>query len=92
LNPTIVGGVNFQYIDEENSIVSYANLDPSVNTIENIANLTPFYETVVGPNNSVQENLDLLEIIFGIGRDLIIAIKTSGAIAGAVSVQWFEQQ
>jgi hypothetical protein len=65
LNPTIVGGVNFQYIDEQNSIVSYADLDPSVNTVENIANLTPFYETIVGPNNSVQENLDLLEIIFG---------------------------
>jgi hypothetical protein len=92
LNPTIVGGVNFQYIDEQNSIVSYADLDPSVNTVENIANLTPFYETIVGPNNSVQENLDLLEIIFGTGRDLVIAIKTSGAIAGAVSVQWFEQQ
>lgn len=92
LDPRVIGEVNFQYIDEENSIVSYANLDPDVDTIENIANLTPFYETVVGPNNSVQENLDLLEIIFGIGRDLVIAIKTSGAIAGAVSVQWFEQQ
>jgi hypothetical protein len=92
LDPTIIGDVNFQYIDEENSIVSFANLDPSVNTIENIANLTPFYETIVGPNNSVQENLDLLEIIFGTGRDLVIAIKTSGSISGAVSVQWFEQQ
>lgn len=92
LDPTIGGEVNFQYIDEQNSIVSYADLDPSDNTVINISNLTPFYETIVGPNNSVQENLDLLEIIFGTGRDLVIAIKTSGAIAGAVSVQWFEQQ
>lgn len=92
LDPTITGEVNFQYVDEQNSIVSYADLDPSVNTVENIANLTPFYEAVVGPNNSVQENLDLLDLIFGTGRDLVIAIKTSGAIAGAVSIQWFEQQ
>jgi hypothetical protein len=92
LDPTINGDVNFQYIDEENSIVSFSSLDPSVNTIENIANLTPFYETIVGPNNSVQENLDLLEIIFGTGRDLVIGIKTSGSVSGAVSVQWFEQQ
>jgi len=86
------GDVNFQYIDQDNSIVSYADLDPDNDTIVNIANLTPFYETIVGPNNSVQENLDNLEILFGVGRSLLIAIKTSGAVAGAVSVQWFEQQ
>lgn len=92
LNPEIDGEVNFQYIDEENSIVSFANLDPSNDTIVDIANLTPFYETIVGPSNSVQEDLDLLEIIFSVGRSLVIAIKTSGSITGAASVQWFEQQ
>ena len=92
LDSKIDGEVNFQYVDENSSIVSYADLDPTSDTIDNIANLTPFYETIVGPNNSVQENLDLLKFIFGVGRDLVIAVKTTGAVAGAVSVQWFEQQ
>jgi hypothetical protein len=92
LDSKIDGEVNFQYVDENNSIVSYADLDPTSDTIDNIANLTPFYETIVGPNNSVQENLDLLKFLFGVGRDLVIAVKTTGAVAGAASVQWFEQQ
>lgn len=92
LDAKVDGEVNYQYVEENNSVVSYADLDPSTNEFTNLSSIVPFYETIVGPANSVQENLDVLEILFGIGREVVIGIKTSGTVAGAVSVQWFEQQ
>ncbi len=92
LNSQVTGDVNYQYVDENYSTVSYDQLNPNSQTIVDLSNQVPFYETIVGPNNSVQENLDSLEIILGTTQTLVIAIKTSGAIVGSVSINWFEQQ
>lgn len=92
LNPKINGNVNFRYIDETQSIVSKAVLNPTVNTIANVANLTPFYELIVGPSSAITEMLQVLDFVFGPGSVVVVAIKTTGNVPGTVSLNWYEQQ
>ena len=88
----ITGDVEYEYIDEQNSIASYASLAPSTNTIANLANITPFFEVIVGSASSISLNLEDLELIFGPGDEMLIAIRTTAAISGQVGITWFEQQ
>jgi len=92
LNAKITGDVNFQYVDEQNSVVAYSAVSPSTATIVNVANLTPFYSIAVPPQSSVSVNLEELRFAFGVGSDLVVAIKTEASIDGAVSINWVEQQ
>ena len=92
LNGEIDGDVDFQYVNETESTVSYATLDPANDTIVNVANLTPFHELVVGGNSGASENLENLKFVFGPGKNFVIGIKTSGAITGQAGINWFEQQ
>ena len=95
LGGELSGEVNYQYNNEANSIVSYANLIPAgagANTIENLSDLSPIYELVIASDSSLSINLSHLKLTFGLGRDLIIAIKTTASVTGFVSVNWFEQQ
>ena len=88
----ISGDVNFQYIDENNSVVSYAQLSPSTNAISNLADIEPFYTFIVGAGQGMQKNIRELQFAFGLGQDVLIAVKTTGNVAGQVLVNWFEQQ
>lgn len=93
LDAEIDGDVDFQYVDEANSIVSYSDLDPVSDSIVNISNLTPFHEFVVGPLTGLSQNLEDLRFVFGPGSNFVIGIKvSSGNITGQVGVNWFEQQ
>jgi hypothetical protein len=91
-NAIISGDVNYEYIDNQRSLVSFATLAPASNAISNLASLVPFHEIVVGGDQSEAQDLDLLEFIFGQGDPLLIAVKTSGLLSGQVSINWFEQQ
>ena len=88
----ISGDVNFQYVDENNSIVSYTQLSPSTNAISNLADIEPFYTFIVGAGQGMQKNIRELKFAFGLGQDVLIAVKTTGNVAGQVLVNWFEQQ
>jgi hypothetical protein len=90
LDAQVSGDPNFQFINEEQSIVSLAEFDPSNDTF--VGSPIPFYELVVGSESSEKEDLTALSFIFGVGRSVTIGIKTSGAVTGEVSVNWFEQQ
>jgi hypothetical protein len=90
LTKEVTGEVDFQYIDEDNSIVAYADLDPSNQEIINPGR--PFYEIVVGSASSQTVDLQSLNFIFGPGDCLLIAIKTTALMNGSVSVNWYEQQ
>ena len=92
LDATVTGEVDYQYVNEEQSIVSYAELSPSSQVINSLASLSPFYEITVGPSNTQSQELELLKLIFQIGRSVLIAIKTTGSVSGTVTVNWFEQQ
>ena len=94
LDAEIDGDVDFQYINETESMVSYSTLDPGVggDAIVDIANLLPFHEFVVGPAAAGAQNIEDLKYVFGPGTNFVIAIKTSGQITGQVGVNWFEQQ
>jgi hypothetical protein len=97
LGAEITGDVNYEYVDDENSIVSIATLDPTTNspanTISNLSDIVPFHEIVVGPLAGVSEDLDKLEFIFPPGIPLLIAVKaTNTGVNGSVSINWFEQQ
>jgi hypothetical protein len=94
LDAKISGDVNYQYIQQGQSIVSYANLNPGAggNTITNLANLSPTYELVVSSDSSIIANIEALKIAIGIGRTIVIAIKTSASVSGDMSLSWFEQQ
>lgn len=90
----IGGDVNYQYVNEQNSVVSYATLipdGPGQNTIDNLSEITPFYEIVLSPGQSNTENLDRLQFLFSVGSPLLVAIKGTG-VDGDVSINWFEQQ
>jgi hypothetical protein len=94
INAEIGGEVIYEYVNEQNSVVSYAALTPDgvgKNTIDNLSELTPFYEIVLSPGQSNTENLDTLEFLFSVGKPLLIAIKGTG-VDGDVSINWFEQQ
>jgi hypothetical protein len=94
INAIIGGDVNYEYTNEQNSVVSYAELIPDgagQNTIDNLSEITPFYEIVLSPGQSNTENLDTLEFLFSVGKPLLIAIKGTG-VDGDVSINWFEQQ
>ena len=91
LNAEVSGDVNFEYIDENNSIVSYADLNPGTQTITTSG--LPFYELVIGGASARSESLLDYAFAFGPGDHLLIAIKTSNSqIDGAVSINWYEQQ
>jgi hypothetical protein len=92
LGAIISGEVNFQYTDEQQSIVSYAELNPATQTINNLSDLTPFYTITAGPAGTQSDKLETLKLIFQIGRQVLIAVKTSGSATGTTSVNWFEQQ
>ena len=92
LDATVTGEVNYQYVNQDNSIVSYATLAPASQTIDNLANLTPFYEIIAGPSGTQTDFLESLKLIFQIGREVLIAIKTSGTASGTFALNWFEQQ
>jgi hypothetical protein len=91
----VSGLVDYQYVEEQNSIVSFANLVPTgagANTITNLSDLTPIYELVIASDSSLSLNLSHLRLVFGLGRELIIAIKTTASVTGGITVNWFEQQ
>lgn len=90
LNPKINGNVNYQYVRENQSVVSKAILDPATNTIQNVANLIPFYELIVGPSSALSESLQILDFVFGPGNEVLLAVKSTGTLAGSVSVSWYE--
>ena len=90
LTKEITGEVDFQYIDEDNSVVAYADVDPS--TQELVDPGKPFYELVVGSASSETVNLKDLDFVFGVGDCLVIAIKTTALMSGQVSINWYEQQ
>ena len=91
-NAKITGDVNYQYINETQSIVSAATLNPATATITNLANITPFYEVTIGGDQSKTEMLENLRFVTSVGKDILIAIKGNGSVTGNVIFTWFEQQ
>ncbi len=95
LNVEVTGEVNYQNVNGGESIVSYSDLTPTglgANTIVDLANLNPFYELLIGALSADKEDLDPQKFILQPGQNVLIAIKTSGSIAGQISISWFEQQ
>lgn len=92
IRPQISGPVNYIDIFATQSIVSKATLDPAINTITNLATNPPFYEIVCSPQSSIVENLEVLDFVFGPGVEVLVAIKSTAAAAGSISVGWYEQQ
>lgn len=91
LNAEVSGDVNYQYIDENNSIVSYADLDTGTQTI--VSSGMPFYELLVGPNSARTIDLTVLNFVFAQGDSILIALKASSTpITGLFSINWYEQQ
>jgi len=90
-NLPVVGTVNYTYINQTNSIVSYSNLTPGTDTITTNG-FNPFLIIQVGPNN--QNSLDLTneDLVLGLGDSVVIAIKTDGQVSGEFSINWNEQQ
>jgi len=95
LQAQITGLVDFKYVNEQNSIASFATLVPTgvgANTIANIASITPFFTLVVGSASSKTELLQSLNLALSSGQSILIAIRTSGSITGQVNINWYEQQ
>ena len=87
----IRGDVNFLYVDNENSSVSYANLTPGTNTVSTTGK-TPFLTFAVGANMAQTIDIAPEELVFNTGEIVVICIHTSGQVSGEIGVNWFEQQ
>ena len=72
--------------------MSYAQLDPSNQTITNLSEITPFFSFVVGSDSSQTIDIAGLDFTLGVGDSLLVAIKTTASISGQVDINWFEQQ
>jgi len=95
LGATVTGDVDFEYQNEQQSVVSYAELTPTgggANTIANLADINPLYELLVASDSSQTIDITNLKISIGLGDTLLIALKTSASVSGQVSLTWFEQQ
>jgi len=92
LGAEVTGDVNFQNVAAVDSIASYASLSPTTQTITNLASLQPFHEVLVGSDSSAIDDVANLRFAFGVGRTILVAIKTTGPVDGAVGINWFEQQ
>lgn len=95
LKTELTGDVDYEYVDENQSVVSYATLTPTgvgANTIANLADVSPFYELVISSDSAQTIDLEHLRYTFGLGDEVLIAIKTTASMDGQVSVTWFEQQ
>lgn len=88
----VSGVVDFKYVDQNNSIMAYAQLDPNNQTITNLSEITPFFSYVVGSDSSESIDIKDLDFVLGVGDSLLIAIKTTASISGQVDINWFEQQ
>jgi hypothetical protein len=88
----VSGDVNFQYVNESQSVVSYAQLSTSTNAIANLADIEPFYTFIVGAGGGIQKDLRGLQFSHGLGDDILIAVRTTGNVSGGILVNWFEQQ
>ena len=87
----IGGEVDYQYIDETNSIVSFSTLVPGTNTITT-ATAIPFYTFAVAPQSSVSFPVIDLKFVIPRTANLVVAFKSSQDITGDLSLNWFEQQ
>ena len=83
--------INFQYVDQANSAVSFAALTAGTDTI-NINGKTPLLTFNVGANGAQVVDIPPEELVANAGEILVFAISTSGQISGQVEVNWFEQQ
>ena len=92
LGAQISGDVFFEHTLENQSIVDCATLDPSSNTISNLSSITPFYEMIVGAGGATTQDIRDFDFSFGPGEEVLVAIKTSGLVAGTVALNWYEQQ
>ena len=88
---TVSGVANFVYVNEANSIVSYASLDPATDTLNTNGDV-PFLTFQVGPNNAT--SIDIIEdnFVINAGDYVVVAIKTDGQVTGEFTINWFEQQ
>ena len=91
VDSTITGDVDFQYVDEERSVVSYALLDASAQTI------TPetgaIFSMGVGSGGTTTQDLIPLNFVFEPGSVIVIACNRDGVgDTGAITLNWYEKQ
>ena len=87
---TLTGDVDFQYIDQNRSIVSYASINAATQTMS--PNTIPIFSVSVGGGSTVTPDLADLNFVFGYGRVVTIAVNSDDAIDGSISLNWYEQQ
>jgi hypothetical protein len=90
LDSVISGDVNFQYIDQNRSVASYAFINAASQTMT--PNTTPIFSTSCGGGSTVVVDLGALDFVFGPGRVIIFAVNSDDAIVGSFSLNWYEQQ
>jgi len=96
-NLRISGDVDFQYIDQNNSIVSVATLDTDLASPANTVStngFNPFLTFAVGAGTAQTIDIEPEELVFNVGDIVVICVKATGTKVdtGVVGINWFEQQ
>jgi len=87
----IGGEVDYQYVNETNSVASTSTLVPGTSTITTVG-ATPFYTFAVAPQSSTTVDLSDMRFVITRNSNLVIAFRSSQNIAGDLSINWYEQQ
>ena len=90
-NVELTGDVNLEYVDEANSIASFATLVPSTNSIVDVDNLVPFYNIIAVGGTSFIENLIPYNMVLQAGASMVIGVRGNN-VSGRINLSWFEQQ
>jgi hypothetical protein len=90
-NIPITGTPNFQYLNENSSLVSYATLVPGTDSITTNG-FVPLATFPIASDSSNTITFDLDDLVVAHGEIIIVAIKTDGGVTGEVSLNWYEQQ
>ena len=90
-NVQLTGDVNLEYVDEANSIASFATLVPATNSIVDVDNLVPFYNIIAVGGTSFIENLIPYNMVLQAGASMVIGVRGNN-VTGRINLSWFEQQ
>jgi hypothetical protein len=85
--------LDFQYVNQTQSIVSYARIpDGSINAATITPTTSPIFVASVNAGSALEYDLDMLDFVFGPGRNVTFAVNSDDAIVGSFALNWFEQQ
>lgn len=92
LDGPVTGDVDFQYINQTQSIASYATLNPGTGGNTFATTTPPLFSASVGSGGTLIIDLQAFEFGFQPGRIMYFGVSSGDANSGEFSINWYERQ